>query len=58
VFSSPSNLEILSASHNFAKGGYCSISIEELKTFKSIIDDTQIKEDIRERIRGIFIEEN
>jgi hypothetical protein len=50
-----SNLELLSKNENMAKGAYCSISIEELLSFKTVLDDEAISKELRNKVNEIFI---
>jgi hypothetical protein len=53
-----SNLQLLPKSENMSKGSYCSISIEELLSFKTILDDETISNELRIKVNEIFIEKN
>ena len=51
-----SNLELLPKNKNMAKGAYCSISKEELLSFKTVLDDEEISKELRTKVNEIFIQ--
>lgn len=50
-----SNLELLPKNKNMAKGAYCSISKDELLSFKTVLDDEEISKELRTKVNEIFI---
>ena len=55
IVGSASNLELLSKNENMAKGAYCSISMEELLSLKTVLDDEEISKELRTKVNEIFI---
>ena len=55
IISSPQNLQILTLSENTSKGQYCSITKEEVLSYKTILDDETIIENNRNKINEILV---
>lgn len=52
------NLQLLPFNENSRKGQYCCISLEELKTYNTILNDSELSIQIKEQINEIFIEKS
>lgn len=56
IIGSIENLQLITKEENSRKGQYCSISINEVNSFKTIVDDDNISKELRNKINEIFIE--
>lgn len=52
------NLQLLPKVENIRKGQYCSITLDELNSYKTILDDTDISTVLKGKINEIFIEQS
>jgi cell fate (sporulation/competence/biofilm development) regulator YmcA (YheA/YmcA/DUF963 family) len=58
IIGSYQNLQLLPKIENSRKGQYCSISLDEIKSYKTIIDDVEISQELKDKVNEIFIEQS
>lgn len=58
VIGSRDNLQLISTTENSKKGQYCSISLDEVKSYGTILTDESISIELRNKINEIFVEQS
>ena len=56
LLGSKQNLQLISKADNQRKGQYCDITLDELRTYGTILDDQSISKQFKDRVSEIFIE--